>query len=342
MRLVDGVESYLHRDQLNSVVLITDAAGAIARQETFLPFGASAAEEITSVLVPSDAKGFIGERFDSDAGLQYLNARYYDPALGLFLQPDWFEVTQPGVGTNRYAYAGNDPVNRMDPNGNNWVKDTWDKVKDWAGRQISIGRERSDHARAHGVDVRDVRYNSRSQTYSIDGSTVGYVGGSQYGYADQGRNNGLPGSLESYITNDGQWRPCRFACFRNNQMVNRYGVPRPIWNSQQRYVAAGNTVTPYRHIMQRHGYGTGATRVSKFNSRMSPERLRDIAAQAWRNPQTITRNTNKDGSLRGWTITYSQGRAVGWGRSGTRTNRVELHLDAAGNVRTMYPINPSF
>ena len=115
VRLVDGVDSYLHRDQLNSVVLITDGAGAIARQDSFLPFGASAAEEITSVLVPSDAKGFIGERFDSDAGLQYLNARYYDPELGLFLQPDWWEVTQAGVGTNRYSYSFNDPVNLSDP-----------------------------------------------------------------------------------------------------------------------------------------------------------------------------------------------------------------------------------
>ncbi|NOX72563.1 MAG: hypothetical protein GXP03_02680 [Alphaproteobacteria bacterium] len=30
-----------------------------------------------------------GERFDRDAGLQYLNARYYDPELGRFIQPDW-------------------------------------------------------------------------------------------------------------------------------------------------------------------------------------------------------------------------------------------------------------
>ena len=60
----------------------------------------------------------MGERFDAAAGLQYLNARYYDPKLGMFLQPDWFEVTAAGVGTNRYAYAGGDPVNGSDPGGN--------------------------------------------------------------------------------------------------------------------------------------------------------------------------------------------------------------------------------
>jgi RHS repeat-associated protein len=68
--------------------------------------------------VNAEQKGWIGERYDADAGLQYLNARYYDPELGVFLQPDWFEVTASGVGTNRYSYAFNDPVNLRDSGGN--------------------------------------------------------------------------------------------------------------------------------------------------------------------------------------------------------------------------------
>jgi len=64
---------------------------------------------------------FIHERFYAEAELMYLNARYYDPTLGLFLQPDWFEVTKQSVGTNRYAYSANDPVNAMDPSGNDAV-----------------------------------------------------------------------------------------------------------------------------------------------------------------------------------------------------------------------------
>ena len=36
----------------------------------------------------------------------------------MFIQPDWFEVTKPGVGTNRYSCSCNDPVNKMDPGGN--------------------------------------------------------------------------------------------------------------------------------------------------------------------------------------------------------------------------------
>jgi RHS repeat-associated protein len=49
-----------------------------------------------------ESKGWLGERFDPETDLQDLNASYYDSELGMFFQPDWFELTQRGVGTNRY------------------------------------------------------------------------------------------------------------------------------------------------------------------------------------------------------------------------------------------------
>ncbi|WP_424831376.1 RHS repeat-associated core domain-containing protein [Ruegeria sp.] len=117
VRLVNGVASYMHRDQLNSVRLITGGDGAEDKRTIYHPFGQ--AQDWTSDLIaaPED-KGYIGERYDAGAGLQYLNARYYDPELSIFIQPDWFEVTQPGVGTNRYSYSFNDPINLSDPSGN--------------------------------------------------------------------------------------------------------------------------------------------------------------------------------------------------------------------------------
>jgi A nuclease of the HNH/ENDO VII superfamily with conserved LHH len=51
-------------------------------------------------------------------GLLFLNARYYDPVVARFVSPDDFDPYLPGVGVNRYAYALNDPINRLDPSGN--------------------------------------------------------------------------------------------------------------------------------------------------------------------------------------------------------------------------------
>ena len=58
-----------------------------------------------------------GEAHDAETGLLYLHARYYDPAIGRFISPDWWDPNKPGVGTNRYAYSDNDPINKSDPNG---------------------------------------------------------------------------------------------------------------------------------------------------------------------------------------------------------------------------------
>ena len=74
--------------------------------------------EILDLTRADETKGNTCERYDADAGLQCFNARNYDPRLGLFIQPDWLDPTQPGVGTNRFAYSFNDPVNLWDPNGN--------------------------------------------------------------------------------------------------------------------------------------------------------------------------------------------------------------------------------
>jgi RHS repeat-associated protein len=65
----------------------------VSERVLYRPFGEEIA--VQQPLGLEETKGFIGERFDADAGLQYLNARYYDPKLGLFLQPDWWEVTAP-------------------------------------------------------------------------------------------------------------------------------------------------------------------------------------------------------------------------------------------------------
>ncbi len=36
-----------------------------------------------------------------------------------FISPDDWDPTMPGVGTNRYAYSQQDPINKSDPNGLN-------------------------------------------------------------------------------------------------------------------------------------------------------------------------------------------------------------------------------
>ena len=59
-----------------------------------------------------------GQRYDHAIGLYFYNARYYDPAIGRFIQPDTI-VPNPGdpQSLNRYSYVGNNPVRYTDPSG---------------------------------------------------------------------------------------------------------------------------------------------------------------------------------------------------------------------------------
>jgi RHS repeat-associated protein len=116
---------FLHRDHLATVKMVTNMAGAVTERTGYAVFG----EPKPATSLP---KGFIGERPDVETGLIYLNARYCDPVLGRCISPDDWDPTLPGVGTNRYAYAGNDPVNKSDPNGH-VAKDSKEEKKGfWA------------------------------------------------------------------------------------------------------------------------------------------------------------------------------------------------------------------
>ncbi|CAN7654582.1 SpvB/TcaC N-terminal domain-containing protein [Pararhizobium sp. LjRoot235] len=128
---------FLHRDHLSSVRAVTDKNGAIIETNSYVTFGESANKAMTT------QKNYIGDRFDAETGLLYLNARYMDPKFGRFIQPDGWDPTMEGVGTNRYAYAGNDPVNRSDPNGHvSGATGQAQAMKAYEKQQIA---ERQDH-----------------------------------------------------------------------------------------------------------------------------------------------------------------------------------------------------
>lgn len=112
IKIVGTQKFYLHRDHLASVRLVTNASGAVVESTGYAAYG-----ERLSATPAQTEKGYIGERFDPETGLLYLNARYMDPKFGRFISPDDWDPTLPGVGTNRYAYALNDPINKSDPNG---------------------------------------------------------------------------------------------------------------------------------------------------------------------------------------------------------------------------------
>lgn len=105
----DGSVQWLHTDQAGSVRAITDESGVLTGTLTWDAYGLP----VTSTGLAHTRIGYQGNYTDPDTGLQYLQARYYDPATALFLSADPMVLStlQP------FAFANGDPLTFADPAG---------------------------------------------------------------------------------------------------------------------------------------------------------------------------------------------------------------------------------
>ena len=109
---------FYHKDYLGSVVAITDENGNVVERYEYSPYGEVTILDANNNERQESAIGnrfmYTGREYDSETGLYYYRARYYDPTLGRFLQRDPIGY---GDGMNLYAYVGNNPMNWIDPLG---------------------------------------------------------------------------------------------------------------------------------------------------------------------------------------------------------------------------------
>ena len=63
--------------------------------------------------------GYAGHNYDQDLGLNYMQARYFDPIIGRFTSNDpiGYEISNPIMSFNRFSYASNNPYKYLDPDG---------------------------------------------------------------------------------------------------------------------------------------------------------------------------------------------------------------------------------
>ncbi|WFC40800.1 RHS repeat-associated core domain-containing protein [Pseudoxanthomonas sp. SE1] len=103
---------YQHTDALGTPIAVTDAAKAIVETSEYEPYG----QLVNSTL--KDGPGYTGHVQDAATGLTYMQQRYYDPQVGLFLSVDPVMAYESPVGMfNRYRYANNNPYRFVDSDG---------------------------------------------------------------------------------------------------------------------------------------------------------------------------------------------------------------------------------
>jgi RHS repeat-associated protein len=110
-QLRSGTTSYYQQDGLGSVTSLSNPAGALANTYTYDSYGRLTSS--TGTLV--NPLQYTGREFDSETGIYYYRARYFDPGAGRFLSEDRLRF---GEGPNFYDYVQNNPLRWADPTGN--------------------------------------------------------------------------------------------------------------------------------------------------------------------------------------------------------------------------------
>jgi RHS repeat-associated protein len=113
-----GKVTYVYSDPQGTPLAEADASGNITATFEYTPYGTYAPAGTAHPAPPPNGPGYTGHVNDPDTSLAYMQARYYDPAIGRFLSAD---PVKPSAGNafdfNRYSYANDNPQRYIDPDG---------------------------------------------------------------------------------------------------------------------------------------------------------------------------------------------------------------------------------
>jgi RHS repeat-associated protein len=101
-------------DHLGSTAVTASSDGALYSEIRYTAFGEVRYSDGTTL---TDYQ-YTGQRLEEIMGIYYYRARWYDPAIGRFMQADTM-VPKPEspLALDRYAYANNNPLKYTDPSG---------------------------------------------------------------------------------------------------------------------------------------------------------------------------------------------------------------------------------
>jgi RHS repeat-associated protein len=166
---------YYDTDGVGSVRVITDEGGDVVERHDYLPFG----EECTTGACETNPQGgggddrkFTGKERDEETGLDYFGARYYGSAIARFTTLDPAMTFQANLVDpqrwNRYAYAKNNPLVFVDPDGRETV--------------LLNGKHSSDNVFGHTAIAIDGEVFSFGTNYTNGGDGVRDWGGNEAAY----------------------------------------------------------------------------------------------------------------------------------------------------------------
>jgi RHS repeat-associated protein len=117
-------DDYYISDRMGTVDALTNGQGQVVSTYKYTPYGSLT----NSPGGPPNPIRFQGQYQDTETGRYHMGTRYYDPSLPRWTQGDPLNLFQDPRQANRYAYAGDDPINATDPTGSVPVEASYPKT----------------------------------------------------------------------------------------------------------------------------------------------------------------------------------------------------------------------
>ena len=117
----NGTEYFYITNLQGDIIELVDINGYSVVTYTYDAWG-NIIYKTSSALTDINPYRYRGYRFDVETGYYYLQSRYYNPQIGRFISADGILGETGNLLTqNMYAYAGNNPVMHVDPDGDTFT-----------------------------------------------------------------------------------------------------------------------------------------------------------------------------------------------------------------------------
>jgi RHS repeat-associated protein len=169
---------WYHPDHLGSSTFLSDAAGVPYQFVLYLPFGELFAEQRAAEW--STPYLFNAKELDTETGLYYYGARYYDPRVSTWWGVDPMAGKYPNESP--YLYTANNPIRFIDPTGmekEDWYLPEGGEELSWANNVTSQASIDKSDGMISGTYIGSSAYrvdeNGNTISYNEDGTMTSAI-----------------------------------------------------------------------------------------------------------------------------------------------------------------------
>jgi len=161
-------------DGRDNVVAVTDVTGKVVDRYAYDSWGELTSDDATNETVPQQLR-YAGYWYDEKLSRYWASARYYDPEIERWLQPD----PSASEGLRTYAYVADDPIDAADPTGLNPDYQHLNDPRQWLACPTGATLIQNKYCKAAESDALNVVVSANSD-FSGGGQLLSLIGLGQF------------------------------------------------------------------------------------------------------------------------------------------------------------------